>query len=85
MCLSRVILFTQESGARGRERGQVTGDWKPDVNKVNNSVPMNADVDGWQPDQDASSKLWHLQNPILHQDWVKAQGHQIDWDEVVTT
>lgn len=62
--------------------GQVSCDWKPDVN---NGVWVNADGDGWQPDQDASSKLWHFQNPILHQDWGKATRYRIDWKEVFTT
>lgn len=62
--------------------GQVSCDWKPDVN---NGVSVNADGDGQQPDQDASSKLWHFQNPILHQDWGKATWYRIDWKEVFTT
>ena len=73
-------IYSQEGCARGIESGQVSCDWKPDEN---NSVSINANVEGWQPDQDASSKSWHFQSPTLQKKWRQSIVTDVLWLDIM--
>ena len=73
-------IYSQEGCARGIESGQVSCDWKPDIN---NGVSMNANVEGWQPDQDASSKSRHFQSPTLQKKWRQSIVTDVLWLDIM--